>query len=269
MLEKFLKELVNLTVGKSAENIAELLNTKKYVNEFIIAKKLDLTINQTRNILYKLSDYGLVSSIRKKDKKKGWYTYSWRFEILKCLEFLNELLSKRISEIELEINDRKNKMFYSCSSCNLEYNEEEALLRDFTCDECGQIFTVKDDSKNLKELSKNLEKLRLREKQIFEELEKERAIIEVKRQKEFTKERKEKDLRRAEAAAKRKVTRELNKTPLLKKKVVEKKPSIKKISSKKPSIKKISSKKPSIKKISSKKPSIKKISSKNLVKKKK
>ena len=52
MQEKFLKEVVGLVVGKQAEEIVELLDSKKYVNEFILAKKLDITINQTRNILY-------------------------------------------------------------------------------------------------------------------------------------------------------------------------------------------------------------------------
>ena len=64
MLKKFLREVVIIIVGKHAEEIAELLDTKKHVNEFIIAKKMELTINQVRNILYKLSDYGLVSFIR-------------------------------------------------------------------------------------------------------------------------------------------------------------------------------------------------------------
>ena len=87
MLDKFLKDVVSIIVGKYAEPIVDLLNSKKHVNEFIIAKKLDITINQTKNILYKLSDHGLVSSIRKKDKKKGWYTYFWKIEIIKAQAF--------------------------------------------------------------------------------------------------------------------------------------------------------------------------------------
>ena len=70
MLKKFLKEAMALIAGKPAEDLVDLLDTHKHVNEFIIAKKLNLTINQTRNILYKISDYGLVSSIRKKTKEK-------------------------------------------------------------------------------------------------------------------------------------------------------------------------------------------------------
>ena len=68
MLKTFLKEVVTIVVGKQAEDIIDMLDGSKYINEFLIAKKLGITINQTRNILYKISDHGLISSIRKKDK---------------------------------------------------------------------------------------------------------------------------------------------------------------------------------------------------------
>ena len=108
-LKKILKEVVTLIAGKQAEDIVDLLDTKKHINEFIIAKKLDLTINQTRNILYKISDHGLVSYIRKKDKKKGWYTYFWKIEILKSLEFMKNNLLKRIDQLEHKIKSRETK----------------------------------------------------------------------------------------------------------------------------------------------------------------
>src|SRR3989339_95338 len=131
MLDKFLREVVVIAVGKQAEGIVDLLNSKKYVNEFILAKKLNLTINQTRNILYKLSDNGLVSSTRKKDKRKGWYTYFWKIENLKSLDFLKDVLVKKIEQINNQIKSRETKNFYFCERCNVEFNEENALLYDF------------------------------------------------------------------------------------------------------------------------------------------
>src|SRR3989344_8698412 len=119
MLKKFLRDVITLVAGKQAEKITDLLDSEKYINEFLIAKKLDITINQTRNILYKLSDHGLVSSIRKKDKKKGWYTYFWKIEILKSLEFLREVLINKINQINNQIKSRDVKQFYVCERCNI------------------------------------------------------------------------------------------------------------------------------------------------------
>src|SRR3989344_5215604 len=110
MLKDLLKEAISLVAGKQAEDIVDLLDEQKHVNEFVIAKKLDLTINQVRNILYKISDYGLVSSIRKKDKRKGWYTYFWKIEILKTLEFLKENMVKKVENLHHQIKSREKKI---------------------------------------------------------------------------------------------------------------------------------------------------------------
>ncbi|PJE81623.1 hypothetical protein COU58_01615 [Candidatus Pacearchaeota archaeon CG10_big_fil_rev_8_21_14_0_10_32_42] len=193
MLNNLLEEIVISIVGKQAVGIVELLNTSKYVNEFIIAKKLGITINQTRNMLYKISDYGLVSSVRKKDKKKGWYTYFWKFEILKCLEFLKDLLLKNKNQIEGEISSRKSKVFYVCESCGLEYNEDEALLMDFICDECGEVFTVKDGSKLIRDLEKTLFKISEKLKIVEIEVVKEQSKLDKKKELESKKEKKEKE----------------------------------------------------------------------------
>jgi transcription factor E len=239
MLKKFLKEVISLVVGKQAEEIADLLDSKKHVNEFIIAKKLDMTINQTRNILYKLSDKGLVSSLRKKDKKKGWYTYFWKIETIKSLEFLKESLKQKISQIDHQIKSRETKQFYVCDNCNVELTEENALLYNFTCNECGRIFTLKDNSKVLKEIKKQKDKIEEEIKEIDLELNVEKGKEEKKRDKETKKLEKEKKAERSIKMKKLKKARELEKKKNLKKDLKVKKPlKIKKV--KKRKIKKIS-----------------------------
>ena len=192
MLKKFLKDAVTLIAGKQVEEIVDLLDTSKYVNEFIIAKKLGVTINQARNILYKISDFGLVSSIRKKDKKKGWYTYFWKIEILKSLEFIRNDILKKIDQFEHQIKSRETKRFYVCEKCHIELNEENALLHNFTCPECGSVLTMKDNTKLIKEMRKNLEKLRRYIVLVEEEIRKESEKFELKRLKEIKKEDKKK-----------------------------------------------------------------------------
>ena len=257
MLKNLLKEVIIITAGKQSEDIADLLYTKKHVNEFTIAKKLELTINQTRNILYKISNFGLVSSVRKKDKKKGWYTYFWKFEIIKCLDFLRQLIIKERERLIEQIKDRKENIFYVCKRCNIEMGEEEALLMEFTCNECGDVFNIKDNSKLIKELEKNLFRIKERLKIVEIEIIKEEEILEKQKQKEFKRIQDEKDVKRALASLKRKkdAKKRLAEKGIVKKKVVKKKKPIKK---------KVVKKKKIVKK-----KTVKKIVKKKAVKKKK
>ena len=217
MQDKFLKEVLGIVAGKSAGDIGEFLDGNKYINEFIIAEKLGLTINQTRNILYKISDYGLVSSIRKKDKKKGWYTYFWKIEILKSLTFLKNILEKNLNQFYNQIKSREAKRFYSCERCNIEFSEENALFHDFSCDECGALFTLKDNTKILREYKRTCDRWKNQLQLVEEEIQKEEGKIEKKKIKEAKKEEKEKDKKKS-------VKKKVSKTSV--KKIVKKKPEI-------------------------------------------
>ena len=176
MDKKLVKEAFVEVAGKQAETLVDFLDVKKYMNEFLIAKKLDLPINQTRNVLYKINEYGLVSSTRKKDKKKGWYTYSWKIEELKCLEFLKNLILKKMDQLKNQIKNRESKEFYVCERCHVEFNEENALIHDFTCPECGNLLERKDNTKLLKEFKKNLENYETILKTVEEEIGKEHVV---------------------------------------------------------------------------------------------
>lgn len=223
MLKKFLKVAFGSIAGKPAEDLVDLLDTKKYVNEFIIAKKLDLTINQTRNVLYKISDHGLVSSIRKKDKKKGWYTYFWKIEVLKALEFLRNSLIKRRESYEHQLKSRETKRFYVCDRCHIELSEENAMLYDFTCNECGDLLALKDNTKLVNEIRKNIDRLNKELSLIDNEIEKEEQVIEKKRvkvikklEREHTAMLKKRREERAKVRAKKggkKTTKVIKKTP--------------------------------------------------------
>lgn len=201
MLTKFLKEIVVIIAGKQAEQIVDLLDGKKYVNEFIIAKKLNLTINQTRNILYRISDHGLVSFVRKKDKRKGWYTYFWKIEVMKSLEFLRNEILKKMDQVNHQIRSRETKEFYVCENCNIEFNEESALTHNFTCNECGNIVSRKDNQPVIKAYQKDLERLNKELEMVESELEVEKEKLEKVRMKEA---KKQENLKKKETQDKKK-----------------------------------------------------------------
>lgn len=156
---KLLSEIIGNVVGKQGVEIVSILEGKKNVNEFFIAKKLKLTINQTRNILYKLSDVGLVSFTRKKDKRKGWYTYFWTLNSEKSLELLENNVKNEIENLRNQLKNRQIKRYYICNTCKTEVSEETALLHNFICSECGEVYALQEDKKILNDLNLKINKL--------------------------------------------------------------------------------------------------------------
>ncbi len=180
MLEKFLQEVISLVAGVNAEPVVEVLFKKKNVNEFLIAKKLNVTINQARNILYKLADVGLVYFMRKKDTKSGgWYIYFWTLDDKKCLSYYVDRLNKEVDQLEDSLNNKKTKQFYFCKTCGMEVTEEQALLYEFTCSECGEVFALKDSTDSIRQVEKEISKLKIKSaevKKVFEEFEASAAV---------------------------------------------------------------------------------------------
>jgi len=154
LLEGLVEELASIDSGK----IVDILFNKKDVNEFLIAKKMNLTINQVRNILYKLSAQGLVSFIRKKDRKKGWYIYYWTLDTEKCLIKLEQSILARIGKFNSQLEKRETRRYYICPSCNIEVNEETALEHNFSCEECAEIYVLADNEKPIKEIKLHIAK---------------------------------------------------------------------------------------------------------------
>ena len=223
-----LKKIIEESIGKQAVELIEILLKKKNVNEFIIAKKLKLTINQTRNLLYKFSDKGIVSFTRKKDKKKGWYTYFWTFEVGKALLFVKSCLMKEIENLRNTLKSRENKRFYICKNCNIELTEENALLNDFSCKECGEILSLNADKKIIEEIVRKINKIEQQLGIINEEMERREKETGKKMERDIKKKKTEKSKKLRKSRLKRrreakKVIKEKEKIKQARKKIRESK----------------------------------------------
>ncbi len=220
---KFLKSIVEHLTNKQSVAIVDLLVGKKDVNEFLIAKKLGLTINQTRNILYKLSDFGLVSFIRKKDKRKGWYIYFWTLNIAKSLDLLERKLKSELQQSEAQLKSRKKKRYYVCKTCSIEVTEEAALLNNFICPECEEVYELFNNEELIKKLEREIVKLRKEIKVISAEKGKEEEKLEKKKAKKIREAEKEKKRKRKRARKKKAKESKVEKKVKKKKKVVKRK----------------------------------------------
>jgi transcription factor E len=241
MQEKLLKKIIAEFAGMDAEKIVDLLYNKQNVNEFLIAKKLNLTINQTRNMLYKLADSGLVQFIRKKDKKKGgWYTYFWTLKIKRCLTIYKEKLQETSKRLQEQLVSREKERYYYSPGADLEYTEEEAILNDYTCPETGEVLQLKNNAPEIEKIKNEIREI---DKQIAV-IDAEIAEIESKEEKVKEKRLKEEKRLKDEERRKKKIQRDKEKAKeakKLKKKIPakkEKKKTNKKVIKKKSFLKK-------------------------------
>ncbi len=160
MQDQLLSEVIESIVGKSGHAIAELLKDKRNVDEFKIAAKMKLTINQARNILYKLYEHDIVNFTRKKDKRKGWYIYYWTLNTKKALGHLLTRKEREMQQLISVLKSRKSKRFYRCKDCGIELSEETALNHDFLCPECGNLLGISESDEKVNELNKGINKIR-------------------------------------------------------------------------------------------------------------
>jgi transcription factor E len=199
-----LKTIVEDLINKQSATIIDLLSGNKNVNEFSIAKNLKLTINQTRNILYKLSDFGIVSFIRKKDKRKGWYIYFWTLNTHQALSLLKENLNKKLDNLKAQLKNRTEERHYICKTCSIEVNEETALLNNFICPECEEVYELTENSDIIKDTQNKIAKTEKEIEMVSVEKIIEEGKINKQKERKIKKSERDKKEKRLKAAKERK-----------------------------------------------------------------
>lgn len=153
--------LINEIAGEKAVPIIEYLKNRKNVSEFIIADKVKLDMQTTRNILYTLNSYNVATYIRRKDRKKGWYISYWTFNRKRVKE-LNEKLRK---DKIVKLNERLKKEemnqgnFFICSQACARLDFEQATEFAFKCPECGKLLNQQDNTKTIENIREKIKEL--------------------------------------------------------------------------------------------------------------
>lgn len=157
--QKQIEEMITEIAGPEGLPVYKALKDKENVNEFLIAEKLHLTINQIRNILYKFDAHNLVSSTRKKDRKKGWYIYFWTFLEDRASQVYVTLKRNRMKHLEVRLEREKAHQFYLCVNRCTRVSVEAAMENQFMCVECGQLMSPEDNTKTINRIEKEIEEL--------------------------------------------------------------------------------------------------------------
>lgn len=161
--------LIHEIAGEQAVPIIEYLKNRKNVSEFIIADKVKLDMQTTRNLLYTLNSHNVATYIRRKDRKKGWYISYWTFNRKRVKDLIDKLKKDKIDKLQerLKKEEANKGNFFICSKACARLDFEQATEFEFKCPECGSLLNQQDNSKtieNLKEKIIELETLDLDKK---------------------------------------------------------------------------------------------------------
>lgn len=159
LFNEYLKEVIKEVIGNDAVVLIDYLDGRENVSEFKLAEVLNLNINQTRNILYRLNAQNLVFSSRKKDKKKGWYIYFWTLNLRRALELIVKLKREKLDYLTHQIKKLEEEAFFYCANDKLTLSFEAALEHEFRCPEDGQVLVKKDFTKEVAKMKNDIAKI--------------------------------------------------------------------------------------------------------------
>jgi Transcription factor IIE (TFIIE), alpha subunit len=135
--DSFVK-VAGLLGGDEYIRVARALLNNENATDEEIASATGLKINIVRRALYDLFGKSLISGIRVKDPKRGWYVYQWKAQADQVEAFLNNRKRKILERLKQRLEYEKSHDFYFCGTQSCKKRTfEEAMDLDFRCPECG------------------------------------------------------------------------------------------------------------------------------------
>src|SRR5918912_136580 len=108
--DSFIK-IAGLIGGEEYIKVARaLLNTEDTTDEEI-ASATGLRINIIRKVLYDMFGKALITGIRVKDEKKGWFVYRWRAKRDQIDNFIDNQKKKILDRLEKRLEHEESSEF--------------------------------------------------------------------------------------------------------------------------------------------------------------
>ncbi len=160
LTNKIIEEVVIEVAGDDVVPLVKNLKNKKNVSEFKLAENIKKEVNEVRNMLYRLYDSNLVSFIRRKDKKKGWYIYYWTFNLKRIKYLVKDLKKKRLERLSERLEREHGNNFFICGKSCIRLDFDQATGFSFKCPECGELMNEEDNATEIKKINEEVKLLR-------------------------------------------------------------------------------------------------------------
>lgn len=158
-LDKLVDDFISEVIGKDVLELVQYLKKRSNVSEFKLAEHFNLTVNQIRNMLYRMYAHNLVDFTRKKDKKKGWYIYYWDFYLNRAFDAALAHKEKRLEILRELLKREESGQYFSCPDNDVRLEFEQAIEHGFKCPECDKVLVQDNNTRKVQRLTKTIDEL--------------------------------------------------------------------------------------------------------------
>lgn len=147
-------------VGGQGIEMIQILLKKGTIDEFSLAEKLDIQVNVTRSLLYKLYSHKIVSFTKERDEKKGWWIYSWSIHPERIVELVTRALQSEMEQLNEKTTQRKAVQLYKCPVCEISLPFSEAMESSFQCPSCAGMLEFQDQKAMVSKFQNRVKELK-------------------------------------------------------------------------------------------------------------
>ncbi len=160
--------IASMIGGDEYRKVARSLLKAEHATDEEIASSTGLRINMVRKVLYDLFGKSLITAVRVKHDKKGWFVYRWRSRREEVESFI-ENQKKKISDRLQQRSDYENSFeFYHCGDENCpRITFEDSLEAMFKCPSCGKVLNLKKNEKSKKAFAQKIDEIKKDMQQTF------------------------------------------------------------------------------------------------------
>src|ERR1041385_270582 len=145
--DSFVK-IAGLIGGEEYTKVARALLNAEDTTDEEIAGATGLRINIIRKVLYDMFGKALITGIRVKDEKKGWFVYRWRAKQDQVDNFIENQKKKILDRLQKRLEYEESSEFYPCGNKDCPYVKfDSAMEVFFKCSNCKEPLNMIDNSK--------------------------------------------------------------------------------------------------------------------------
>ncbi len=147
------------TVGEEGLDVVKSLIGRELTDESL-SEETELKLNIVRKILYQLYDYRLASYVRTKDKKIGWYIYTWKLDLGKIIGVIANRKEMVLKDLNQKLEYETNHVFFCCNNDNSKIPFDLASECGFKCPHCNGTMAYHDNQSLILSLEEEIQKLK-------------------------------------------------------------------------------------------------------------